>query len=373
MLPSAGAHPTLPLLAGGIAAAACIRWGRHMWPAVLAAGVVIDLWMHQALIASVGVGMGAAGAAVFTAWILERRGFDSGFGRARTSPICRRRGDRHDDPSDGRIARLPSRRRSGCGNATVSLDPLVEQFDRGLLLVGPMLVAVRAGILPQFARHWVEGGLWVLAVLQGRKHALCLPLPGVGRPLIIMLALVLVVVGTIRFGLVVAAFGGLVISAAAGLSSPSAAASSCATTNWPDSQPLVAEYQATGVNLIITALLAERDRAGIERLRKPSGYAQIFDAARSRLGPRSDDTGVPSGQRSGGAPVRLSREELDAARTGAGRGRHAARPATCRTRPCRRPNLKRGTEPDGRCVLAVEVWARAIDPGRPVGAAGVRQ
>ncbi len=67
MLPSAGAHPTLPLLTGGIAVAACIRWGRQMWPATLAAGMGIDLWMHQAPGASLFVGLGTAGGAVCTA------------------------------------------------------------------------------------------------------------------------------------------------------------------------------------------------------------------------------------------------------------------------------------------------------------------
>ncbi len=96
MLPSIGAHPTLPLLAGGFAAASCIRWGLRMWPAVLAAGVSIDLWLRQPLIASLGVGIGATAAAVFTAAFLEWRGFDSGFGRARDVPLfifasdCRR-------------------------------------------------------------------------------------------------------------------------------------------------------------------------------------------------------------------------------------------------------------------------------------------
>src|SRR3984957_13454604 len=81
MLPSVGAHPTLPLLAGGIAAAACIRWGRRMWPAVLLAGVGVDLWTHHTLTASAGVGVGYAGAAGLTAWVLGGGGFDSCFGR----------------------------------------------------------------------------------------------------------------------------------------------------------------------------------------------------------------------------------------------------------------------------------------------------
>ena len=36
-----------------------------MWPAVMAAGVSLDLWLHQPLIASLGVGIGATAAAVF--------------------------------------------------------------------------------------------------------------------------------------------------------------------------------------------------------------------------------------------------------------------------------------------------------------------
>src|ERR1700679_3071237 len=87
MLPSVGAQPTLPLLAGGIAAAACIRWGRRMWPAVLAAGIGVDLWTHHTPTASAGGGVGRAGAALITAWILERGGFDSEFGRARDVPL----------------------------------------------------------------------------------------------------------------------------------------------------------------------------------------------------------------------------------------------------------------------------------------------
>src|SRR3984957_15051167 len=79
MLPSVGAQPTLPLLAGGIAAAACIRWRRRMWPAVLLAGVGVDLWTHHTLTASAGVGVGDARAGAFTAWVLERGGLGSRF------------------------------------------------------------------------------------------------------------------------------------------------------------------------------------------------------------------------------------------------------------------------------------------------------
>src|SRR5580692_1472417 len=164
-LPSTGAHPTLPLLAGGIAAAACIRWGRRMWPAVLAAGVLTDIWTHQPLIASVGVGVGAAGAAVFTAWTLERRGFDSGFGRARDVPLFIAAA------AIGTMI-LPTVGLLGfrlAGDLAAASQPFRwirwwSNSTAGLLLVGPMLVAVSRESLSQFARHWVEGGLWVLAV-----------------------------------------------------------------------------------------------------------------------------------------------------------------------------------------------------------------
>src|SRR5664279_1357920 len=87
MLPSVSGHPTLPLLGCGIAVAACIRWGRSMWPAVLVASIGTDLWTHQPLIASIFVGIGAAGAAVATAQLLASRGFDAGFAGARDVPV----------------------------------------------------------------------------------------------------------------------------------------------------------------------------------------------------------------------------------------------------------------------------------------------
>ena len=112
MLPSAGAHPTLPLLTGGIAVAACIRWGRQMWPAVLAAGMGIDLWMHQAPGASLFVGLGAAGGALCTAWILEATRLRQEFRPSPGRPaVHSRRRHRHDDRPNLGIARIPDRRR----------------------------------------------------------------------------------------------------------------------------------------------------------------------------------------------------------------------------------------------------------------------
>ena len=368
MLPSVGAHPTLPLLAGGIAAAACIRWGRRMWPAVLAAGVGIDLWTHQALIACVGVGVGAAGAAVFTAWILERRGFDCGFGRARDVPlfIAAAAMGTMILPTVGLLGfRL-------AGDLAAATDPLRwirwwSNSTAGLLLVGPILVAVSRKSLSQFARHWVEGGLWLLAVALCCGGTLWFAAPGVGRPLIVMLALVLEVVGAMRFGLVVAAFGGLALSAASGLSFAFGRGIfvrhdelAGLATIWSLSATL------TGVNLLITALLAERDRAGIERLRAEHRYAQIFDASPQPLWVHDPTT--LTFLLVNEAAVRQygwSRDEFLMLRVSALAPAGTARvlpPAGHGTEAAPEPFETRHKTRDGR-VLAVEVWTRAIDLG----------
>src|ERR1700723_3643571 len=281
MLPSIGPQPTLPLLVGGIAAAACIRWGRRMWPAVLAAGIGVDLWTHHTLTGSVGAGVGRAGAALFTAWILERCGFDSGFGRARDVPlfIAAAALGTMIVPTFGLLGFRLS------GDLAAITDPLRwirwwSNSTAGVLLIGPMLVAVSRKSLGQFVQHWAEGGAWLLAVALCCAGTLSFAAPGVGRPLIVMFALVLAVVGAIRFGLVVTAFGGLAISVAAGLSFAFGRGIfvrhdelAGLATIWSLSAAL------TGVNLIITALLAERDRAGIEKLRAERRYAQIFDGS----------------------------------------------------------------------------------------------
>src|ERR1700690_4083629 len=57
-LPSIGSRLTLSLMPSGVAFAASFRWGRRMWPAVFLAGMAIDLWNHQPLWASLGVGIG---------------------------------------------------------------------------------------------------------------------------------------------------------------------------------------------------------------------------------------------------------------------------------------------------------------------------
>jgi PAS domain S-box-containing protein len=367
MLPSIGAQPTLPLLAGGIAAAACIRWGRRMWPAVLAAGIGVDLWTHHTLTASVGVGVARAGAALLTAWILERRGFDSGFGRARDVPlfIAAAAIGTMIAPTLG----LLGFRLSGDQAAMDSLRWIRwwSNSTAGVLLIGPMLVAVSRKSLGQFVQHWAEGGVWLLAVVLCCAGALSFAAPGVGRPLIVMFALVLAVVGALRFGLVVTAFGGLAISAAAGLSFAFGRgifvrhdALAGLATIWSLGAAL------TGVNLIITALLAERDRAGLEKLRAERRYAQIFDGSPQPLWVHDPNTlAFLLVNEAAVHQYGWSREEFLALRVPALAAPGAARvlpPAAHGAGAAPEPFETRHQTRDGR-VLAVEVWTRAIDLG----------
>jgi PAS domain S-box-containing protein len=367
-LPSVSAHPTLPLLGCGIAVAACIRWGRAMWPAVLAASIGTDLWTRQPQIASLLVGFGATGAALATAKLLERRGFDAGFARARDVPlfilaaaIC--------------MSLVPTLGLLGFHLAgdPAAADPLRwlrwwSNTTAGVLLVGPMLVAVSRQSLAQFVEHWAQGGVWLLGVAICCAGTLSFDAAGVGRPLIVMLALLLVVVGAIHFGLVVAAFGTLVTAAASGLSfafgrgvfgglDPVAGLA----TIWSLSAAL------TSLNLIITALLAERDRAGLALLRAERRYAQIFDGSPQPLWVHDPDTFAfllvnEAAMRQYG----WSREEfltqLVPALAPPGGGRVLPPPAEHGRGAAPEPFETQHMTRDGR-VLAVEVWTRAIDLG----------
>jgi PAS domain S-box-containing protein len=338
-----------------------------MWPAVLAAGTGIDLWLNQPLVASLGVGMGAAGAAAYTAWILERRGFDPGFGRARDVPLFILAA------SIGTMI-VPTLGLLGfflAGDHAAAADPLRwirwwSNTTAGVLLVSPMLVAVSRRSLAQFAGHWSEGAVWLLAVVVCCASALSFDRTGAARPLVVMFALLLVVVGAIRFGLVVAAFGTLAISAASGLSFAYGRGVfgrndelAGLATIWTLSAAL------TGLGLIITSLLAERDREGLERLRAEHRYAQIFDGSPQPLWVHDPDT--LAFLLVNEAAVRQygwSRQEFLTGRVPmlAPSGGSRVLPPTAEgaVDAVPEPFETRHQTSDGR-VLAVEVWTRAID------------
>jgi PAS domain S-box-containing protein len=198
--------------------------------------------------------------------------------------------------------------------------------------------------------------------------ALSLDPAGVGRPLVVMFALLLVIVGAIRFGLVVASFGALAIAAGAGLSFAFGRGIfgrldevAGLATIWTFSAAL------TGVGLIITALLAERDRAGLERLRAEHRYAQIFDGSPQPLWVHDPDTlafllvNEAAVRQYGWSAAEFLAGDVNMLTAPGGRrvlpepARHAADAA-----PEPFETLHRTR--DGR-VLAVEVWTRAIDLG----------
>jgi signal transduction histidine kinase len=279
-LPSMGARLSLPILPSGIAAAAAYRWGRRMWPAIFAAGAAIDLSTGQPLITSAGVGIGLAGGACLCAWLMEIGGFDAGFSRARDVPVfilaaaCG-------------MTLAPTFGLMGFyfgGNRSFSIDAIhwIRWWSNaacGVILLGPILLAYSRQSFARFREHWLEGLLWALGIMICCGSILLAQGP-TGRPLIVVLANILIVVGAIRFGLVVAAGGSFAITT---MTAVSAAFGLGAFAQLDELQGLVIIWSLSaslsGLSLIITALLAERDDAALEKLRAEQRYAQVFNGS----------------------------------------------------------------------------------------------
>jgi PAS domain S-box-containing protein len=275
-----GGSLTLSYLPNGIAVAVTYRFGRHVWPAVFLAGVAFILWTQQPLAAAIGVGIGLASGAWASAWLLERSGFDPSFSSAKDVPLfilCTAAGmalgplfslsgyylsSRKDFATD------PSHWVRWWGNAVA-----------GALLLGPLLMAYNRKSFERFAAHWAEGTLWLLALVVCCASIMLAP-GDLGRPLIVVFAFILVVVSAMRFGLVLAAGASFVIST---MTAISAAFSIGAFSQLNQLQGLVTIWSfiasLSGLSIIITALLGERDAAGNEALRAERRYAQIFDGS----------------------------------------------------------------------------------------------
>jgi len=279
-LPLLGSRLALLLLPSGFAVAAINRWGFRMWPAVFAAGAAIDLAERQPLTAALGVGAGLAGGAALSCWILARGRFDGSFNRGTDVPLFVFAAaigmtlapmlgylgfylaGRPDGVSD------PVRWFRWWANTTV-----------GVLLVAPGLIAATRQSLAPLTVRWAEGALWMTAVL-GCCAAILLAPGALGRPVIALVALILMVVGTIRFGLVVASASAFLLSA---LTATSFAFGVGAFGNLFELQGLVFVWTFIAalncVCLSITALLAERDAAALARFNAEHRYAQIFDGS----------------------------------------------------------------------------------------------
>ncbi len=280
-LPSFGGSLPLLILPSGVAVAAMYRWGRRMWPAMFAAGVAIDWSNHQPLVATIGVGIGLAGGAALTVWVLERRGFDPSFSRARDVPLFIL-------AAAVGMALAPAFGYLGfflAGITAESSDPINwirwwSNTTAGVILLAPILVAANRRSFSQITEHWAQGAMWLLGVVICCSIMLANFDGQLSRPPLLVFAVLLVVVGAIHFGLVAAGSASFALSL---VTAYCVAFNHGAFSNFTQLQGLTVIWSfsavLTGLNLTVTALLAERDAAALARLRAEQRYAQIFDGS----------------------------------------------------------------------------------------------
>jgi PAS domain S-box-containing protein len=242
----------------------------------------------------------------------------------------------------------------------------------GALLIGPIFMAYNRNSFARFREHWREGALWSLGLIVSCASILLAPAV-IALPLIVVAAVLLVVVSAIRFGLVVAAGTSFAISTATAIS---AAFSIGTFAQYEELQGLVTIWSfialLSGLSLIITALLAERDSASLKVLRAEQRYAQIFNGSPQPLWVHARDS--LNFLLVNDAAVKQygwTREEL-LSRTvevfSPGKSQHVLPP-----QPDERLTVPLAPEPfetqhltkEGR-VLEVELWTQSIDyGGRP--------
>jgi PAS domain S-box-containing protein len=289
-LPRLGGSLTLSYLPSGIALAATYRFGRSMWPAVFLAAFAIDLSISQPLPACVGVGFGLAGSAWLTAWLLERSGFNGDFARAKDVPLFILAVVVGMTLSP--VFSLPGYYLSG--QKAFAADPSHwvrwwANATSGALLFGPILVAYRRNSFERFRAHFAEGSLWLLGLA---VCCLSIVFAGpVGRPLIVLFSIILVVVGAMRFGLVPAAGATFAISTITGISA-GFNVGAFAQVNQLQGIVTIWSFIAalSGLSIIITALLGERDSAAVKELRAEQRYAQIFNGSPQPLWVHASDS-----------------------------------------------------------------------------------
>src|SRR5580692_7105200 len=374
-LPSLGGRLSLPLLPSGIAVAAAYRWRRRMWPAIFAAAMAIELWLHHTFPEAIGVGAGLAGGAWLTAWLMERGGFDSNFSRAKDVPlfIVSAVIGMTLAPSFGMAGLI-----FGGDNsfATATNRDLWIQWTgwwsnttTGVLLLAPILLAYSRKSLARVREHWGEGALWLIGLVICYGWILLAPQPN-ARPLIVVLANILVVVSAIRFGLVVAALGAFAILTMTAISAAftvGAFALLERTLSFITIWSFIAAL--SGFSLIITALLAERDSAALEKLRAEHRYEQVFNGGPQPLWVHARDTlqfllvNDAAVRQYGWSRDELLMRTVDVL---AAPGKQAVLPPL----PQDAVSAEMAAEPfetqhitkDGR-VLEIEVWTRSIDCG----------
>jgi PAS domain S-box-containing protein len=279
--PSWGGMLPLLILPSGVAVAAMYRWGWRMWPAIFAAGVGIELFepTRQPFFGAVGVGVGLAGGAALTAWILKRRGFDPCFGRAKDVSLflLAAAAGMTLAPVFGCLALLLT------GKTAEASDPVNwlrwwSNTTAGVIILAPILIAASRRSFTQLLEHRISGAIWLLGVLLCCA-ATMLDMEA-ARPPMLALAIFLIVVGAIHFGLVAAACASFVISMQV-VYCVAFHRGALGRLTEPEGLILIWSLTAilSGLTLTITALLAERDAEALKRLRTRQQYVQIFDGS----------------------------------------------------------------------------------------------
>ena len=370
-----GARVALPLLPSGIAVAALVRWGRRLWPAVFAGGVAIELFRGSAPLEMLSVGVGLAAGCWLTAWLLGRWDFDPRFARRRDVPLFIAAAciGMVLPPLVGALGEIGDAARNVMP-APLRLLIWWSKVMMGVLLAGPFLIALRRESLAPLTRRPLESLLYLAVTIALCAAVVLLPTPGMPlvsvRPPLFVVALVLVVVGTIRFGLVVSSAAAFVLALVVAWSFAFGVGAFRLEGMLPGLVSLWSFVVAlVGLVLIVTALLAERDAAAVEQLRAERRYAEVFEASPQPLWVHDPATlGFllvnPATERQYGYS-RQSLLGMRASDLAAPGEEHAVPAADAVPRSDGEPFETRHVTRDGR-LLEVEMWTRPIDfGGRP--------
>ena len=360
--------------------AAGYRWGPRMWPFIFASVAAVDWYHEQLLLEAIAAGAGLAGGAALTAWLLERNEFNAGFAHVRDVALFIL-------AAAAGMTLMPT-----LGFVGFALVGQHSDFSwarwlywwsnifSGVLVVGPILLSMgRRSLASLTERSWIETGLWWVGIAGCCAAILLVPMPGptVRAPLIVI-EILLIVVGAMRFDLVVTACAALAISMMTALSVAFNQGVFSQLGKLPGLTVVWSVIAAlTGLSLIITALLAERDAHGSARLRAEHRYTQIFDGSPQPVWVHSRETGrfllvnaAAVRQYGWSAAEFLSRRVDDLAAPGEvrvlpepgeeGTGEIDAQSPDAGIVPATDPFETRHRTRSGR-VLDVEVWTRAID------------
>ncbi len=380
ILPSLGAQFILPLLPSGIAVAACYRWGRRMWPFVFASVAMVDyVWRLHVFVEAIAVGAGLAAGAMLTVRLLERNRFSASFAHARDVPlfILAAAAGMMLMPTLGILASGVAGRPSPISWALWA--GWWANMTAGVFVVGPILIPMSRQSLVRLAeRSSLEAGFWLAGVVGCCAAIWFVPTP-IARPLLIIVDVLLIVVGAMRFNLVITATAAFVISMTTAFSAAFSHGAYSQLEKYPGLAIIWSVTAAlTGLSLIITALLAERDAESNARLRAERRYAQVFDGSPQPVWVHSRDTGAfllvnaaATRQYGWNREEFLSRGIADLAPPGQARvlpepgeegtdGRSDQASSDAAITPAAEPFETRHRTSDGR-VLDVEVWTRAID------------